>query len=184
MADRTSGLKAKTEDTLTGVENTLSEVQDIAQGFRASLNVMSGQVKDEVRNGIEDVEIILVNNHNGLAAFLGVTLPLPELPSTAPVDFTPPDRSLECISGTPCYQFRQDLKLLLESVRDASNAMISINGNSAVSMAINLDQFVDLVDWIPSRALYPLYKMFTAGGAEFFEGLPILLNQLVDDLNT
>lgn len=178
LKERTSGLKARTE-------NTLAKVEGISNSFRASLNIISDDLSDQVRYGVEDINQILAMNREGMDTFLGAdTTPFSN--SKTVFDFSPPkDRSsTECYSGTPCFQFREDLKGLLAQIKTLGDTAIGVNSNPAVSLNVNLDKYIDLVDRIPGRALYPVYVAMVSGGADFINGFPAILDQAIIDMQT
>jgi len=176
LSGRTAGLKVRTE-------NTLNEIQDLSQSFKNGLVVMPAELSDKIRYGIEDVNEILAMNREGLDIFLGSGIDTtPSANSATAFNFSPPsDRSGECIFGSPCFQFREDVKILLTQIKELGNTTIGVSDNPAINLSLNLDNPIDLIDRIPGRLLYPLYLALTAGDADFISGFPLLLDQALAD---
>lgn len=152
LLERTSGLKARTE-------NTLTEVQFVTDTFKNSLGVISAEVSDSVRYGYEDLNTILENNREGLADFLNVPSTSPTQNSPTSFNFEPPsDRSTECSASSPCGIFREDLKDFILQMETLSNTLIA-NNDSGVDLNIDFALLDKILEQLPSRALFPLYRV-------------------------
>jgi len=74
--------------------------------------------------------------------------------------------------GTPCGNFKRNLGELFANLQGLNNAVLSLNNNSSLNIQLQDPGIGKLIDKIPGRILFPLYKVL--------QTTPILQSGFVD----
>jgi len=69
--------------------------------------------------------------------------------------------------GSECGRFRNDLVTFLQNIEDLNNALLAFHDIPALNLQLEDPGLRDLVEKLPGRALYPLYKVLSK--LRFFE---------------
>jgi hypothetical protein len=132
-------------DTLTNrVTETRNNVREVVDGTRSGLSAVTSDMLDSVDEAMEDLQRTLQEERLGRDQFLGP--------------------GGDCTAGA-CAEFRDELLALIAGLETLSNALLV---GEAGSGPVDLQRTRDLIQTLPGRALYPLYRVL-AGDNELLD---------------
>ncbi|MCK6482858.1 MAG: hypothetical protein HUU22_05110 [Phycisphaerae bacterium] len=108
--------------------------QEIKDTIQQGVQTLSQQVRDVITEAIEDAERLVAEELAGRDEF---------------------------INGPECAEFRQDLVTLLQRLENLLNALQSI-ANPLGTPDVSFQDEIQLIQGLPCRALFPLYRVATA----------------------
>jgi hypothetical protein len=124
-------------DRATEARDAARELRDNA---RLGLAALTTQIRTMISEAVEDMQQMVERELEGRDAFIA---------------------DGGC-SQAVCVPFRQDLITFLQDIQAITNLILSIL--DAEELQINFDRQIDIINLIPGRALYPLYRVLAAEG--------------------
>jgi hypothetical protein len=121
----------------TEARNAAEELRDNA---RLGLAALTTQIRTTISEAVEDMQQMVERELEGRDAFI---------------------TDGGC-SQAVCAPFRQDLVTFLQDIQAITNLTLAIL--EAEELQINFDRQIDIINLIPGRALYPLYRVLAAEG--------------------
>jgi len=139
----------------TEARNSANELRDNA---RLGLTALTSQVRDTITEAVEDMQQFVERELEGRDAFIadgGCSLAV-------------------------CEPFRQDLVSFLQNIQALMNMILSFL--ELEELYLDFDREVQIINVIPGRALYPLYRVLMVEsqlfGPELFDRLDAAVNDL------
>lgn len=129
----------RTATILSNLNQTGLDVEEIVSRTLSGAEVLGPRVTEEVQYVIGNLSSILENSSqaNKLSQFLG--------------------DGNECDVNSECYQFKQDLIQFLLLLNELGMSSSEVYGNSLAARELNFVEVINLIHWIPPKALFPLY---------------------------
>ena len=87
----------------------------------------------------------------------------------------------EANDGTPCGLFRADLLFIFQGLQDLNNQLLSMHNIPSLQLQVEDPGLSDLLNRVPGRVLFPLYKVLTKTkflSAGFLDSLETVRSQL------
>ncbi len=125
---------------------------------REGVATLTDQIRDMISEAVEDVQRLVAEEIDGRDEFLGQSGCSTEL----------------------CEPFRQDMVTLLDNIQSITNCLFVITELDQVN--IDLTREIGIVQDLPGRALFPLYRVLSKESNMFESGLLPKLNTLALDL--
>jgi len=127
-------------DAIGGARDRAIEARDAAQETRDAVREgrerITTQVRETISDAVDDVTQIIEDERAGRDAFL---------PGG--------------VCGTQCISFRNDLLTLVENMETTANGIVGI---TSLSVDLEFQNTKDLINNLPGRALFPLYRLVVA----------------------
>lgn len=148
-------------DRATEARNSANELRDNA---RLGLEALTGQIRDLIDEAVEDMQRLVESELEGRDAFVadgGCSLAV-------------------------CEPFRESLVTLLQDIETLANTLLTIAELDGAHLDLQRER--DIVNLLPGRALYPLYRVLggdgnlmgnVAGGSGLLQRMSEMVDQLL-----
>jgi len=161
-ANQASNRAAAARDRAVEARDRATEARDSADEIRDKVRegvaTLTDQIRTMVSEAVEDLKRTVAEEMEGRDELLGQ--------SGCSAEF--------------CEPFRQDMLTLLNNIQTITNCLFVITELDEVS--IDLSREIGIVQDLPGRALYPLYRVLSKDSNMFASGLLPKLNTLTADL--
>ena len=141
----------------------LAELEDFVDRVRQNRQAITGDMRDLLEMGREEIEAALIDQAAGLDAFLGGN---------------------DCGDGSPCRQFKQNIVALFANIQLANQTLMQLGPLSRPSISLDLQILADIVEAAPGRTIYPLYVGLNSSSNLFDTDLSDYFTTVVEALQT
>ena len=149
------------DDIIAKMNQTKSNVDEMLGNVRSGVNMLTGDLRRIVDETLDDLKQNVQREIDGRDEFLGA--------------------GGNCAVGSECYQFRGDMVQLLVNIQDLTNALFDV---TPADVQFELQRTIDLVEQIPGRVLFPLYRALASDSRLFDSGFVEMLGDLALDIRT
>lgn len=156
-----TSVSSRVDTAITRATDAKNSAEEIRDRVREGVAALTDQLRTAIDGAVADVQRIVEN----------------ELGGTEYVAFT--DGPNSC-SALTCEPFRQELLLLLDNFESSANGLFQVA--ALEQLQLNLGRMQGVIEVLPGRILFPLYRVFKMDNGDLLGSLSDLLTELVADL--